>query len=66
MRGNLSEESIEYIKEIEDAINCGNLDPNEIVTIDDQVMTAAQAIRLWKENSLTSRTYGAHKKQSLS
>lgn len=57
MRGNISEDSKNYIQELEDEIKQHPEFANEIVTIDDQIMTAQQAVNLLKENSLTSRTY---------
>jgi len=61
MRGNISESSREYIKELEDEIRNDPFFADEIVTIDDQIMTAQQAVNLMKESSLTSRTYNARK-----
>jgi tRNA-binding EMAP/Myf-like protein len=61
MRGNISEDMILYIQELEEEIKNNQEFADEIVTIDDQIMTAKQAVNLLKENSLTSRTYNARK-----
>lgn len=62
VRGNLSQEVKDYILELKEELDKDLSFENEIVTIDDQIMTVGQAIRLLESNELTSRTYGAHKK----
>ena len=61
MRGNLSPNHLEYIKDLRDALEKDEISPEEVVTIDDQMMTVRQAINLANEGSLTSRAYGSRK-----
>lgn len=59
MRGKISESTREYIEELREAIKANEFFADEFVTIDDQLMTAKQAIYLLDSNDLTSRTYRA-------
>ena len=61
MRGNISQDSIRYIQELKDELAKDDTFGDEIVTIDDQIMTVKQAITLLDTKDLTSRTYHARK-----
>jgi hypothetical protein len=63
MRGNISQDSRDYIEELKLELKNNPEFESEIVTIDDQIMTVGQAIRLLEEESLTSRTYNVRKSQ---
>ena len=59
MRGNISDDSRNYVLELKEALKDDESFGDEIVTIDDQMMTVRQAITLLDTNDLTSRTYNA-------
>lgn len=59
MRTNLSEDMIQYIKDLEEEVIRHPEFADEIITVDDQLMTVRQAIELNKTNDLSARNYNA-------
>ena len=59
MRGNLSVDEIEYIQDLKFALSTNTISLDEIVTINDQLMTVKKAISLYETGDLTSRIFNA-------
>ena len=65
MRNNITEDIKEYIEELKQAIKDDPSFADEIVKIEDQYMTAAEAIRQHAEGTMTKHNFRSYQKGSL-